>query len=120
VRRAHGSEHRAVAARSRHRSSATPLAGVYAALVVYASLYPFADWRYQGIMPWAFLASPLPRYWSGFDVAVNVLGYMPLGFLLALSALRSGRQAFTAAMAMLPAGSFDTSAAATCLSTQAV
>jgi VanZ family protein len=73
-----------------HKSSAWPLAAVYAGLVVYASLYPFADWRDQGIEPWAFLLAPLPKYWTGFDVAVNVAGYAPLGLLLALGALRSG------------------------------
>lgn len=73
-----------------HKTSAWPLALIYVALIVYASLYPFADWRNQGIEPWAFLASPLPRYWTGFDVAANALGYLPLGFLLALTALRTG------------------------------
>jgi VanZ family protein len=71
------------------RTSAWPLALVYAVLVVYASLYPFADWRDQGIAPWAFLTAPLPKYWTGFDVAINMAGYAPLGFLLALSAVRS-------------------------------
>ncbi|QHJ01559.1 VanZ family protein [Xylophilus rhododendri] len=61
------------------------------ALIVYASLYPFGEWRDQGIAPWAFLGAPLPRWWTGFDVTANVLGYAPLGFLLALAALRSGR-----------------------------
>ena len=74
-----------------HKTSAWPLALVYAALIVYASLYPFADFRDQGIHPLAFMAAPLPRYWTGFDVASNVLGYMPMGFLLALAFLRSGR-----------------------------
>ena len=60
-------------------------------LIVYASLYPFTDWRDQGISPLNFLAAPLPKYWTGFDVAANVAGYAPLGFLLALSALRSRR-----------------------------
>lgn len=73
-----------------HKTSAWPLALIYAALIVYASLYPFEGWRDQGIAPWAFLASPLPRYWTGFDVAANVAGYMPLGGLLALSAMRRG------------------------------
>ena len=73
-----------------HKSSAWPLALVYAGIIVYASLYPFADWRYQGIVPWAFLSSPLPKYWTGFDVTTNALGYAPLGFLLALGAVRSG------------------------------
>ncbi len=74
-----------------HKSAAWPLALIYMGLIVYASLYPFVDWRDQGIAPWAFLAAPLPRYWTGFDVATNVVGYAPLGGLLALSALRSGR-----------------------------
>lgn len=87
-----------------HKTSAWPLALVYVGLIVYASLYPFADWRYQGIVPWAFLSSPLPKYWTGFDVAINVMGYMPLGFLFTLSALRSGRARFAVVVATLAAG----------------
>lgn len=74
-----------------HKTSAWPLAWVYAGLIVYASLYPFADWRYQGVVPWDFLWVPWPQYWTGFDLTSNVLGYAPLGFLLALSALRTKR-----------------------------
>ncbi|MBA2963070.1 MULTISPECIES: VanZ family protein [Ramlibacter] len=74
------------------KTSAWPLAQAYAALIVYASLYPFSGWRDQGIASFAFLASPWPRYWTGFDVAANVLGYAPLGFLLALSVLRRGHR----------------------------
>jgi VanZ family protein len=74
-----------------HKTSAWPLSWVYIALVVYASLYPFAEWRDQGIAPWAFLSAPFPKYWTGFDVAINVVGYAPLGFLLALSVLRTRR-----------------------------
>ena len=75
-----------------HKTSAWPLALAYMALIVYASLYPFAGWRDQGIGPWLFLASPWPKYWTGFDVAANVAGYAPLGFLLALSFLRRGHE----------------------------
>ena len=64
---------------------------MYAVLIVYASLYPFADWRNQGIEPWAFIATPISRYWTGFDVGVNIVGYVPLGGLLALGMLRSRR-----------------------------
>lgn len=78
-------------ARQVQKTSAWPLALSYFGLIVYASLYPFADWRDQGIVPWAFLWAPLPRYWTGFDLASNVLGYVPAGFLLALSAWRTGR-----------------------------
>ncbi len=74
-----------------HKSAAWPLALVYMVLIVYASLYPFADWRDQGIVPWAFLSAPVPQYWTVFDVGINVVGYAPLGGLLALSALRTGR-----------------------------
>ncbi len=72
------------------RTSARPLALVYSALVVYASLYPFADWRDQGIAPWAFLSAPMSQYWTAFDVFSNALGYLPFGFLVALTVLRGG------------------------------
>jgi VanZ family protein len=70
---------------------ALPLALVYCGLVAYASLYPFVDWQSRGVMPWAFVMSPLPKYWSGFDVAINVLGYIPLGFLFAVAWRGAGR-----------------------------
>ncbi|MGE4242899.1 VanZ family protein [Ramlibacter sp.] len=74
-----------------HKTSAWPLSLAYAALVVYASLYPFSGWHDQGISPLAFLRSPLPpKYWTGFDVMANLAGYAPLGVLLALSFLRRG------------------------------
>jgi VanZ family protein len=73
-----------------HKTSAWPLALVYGCLIVYASLYPFSNWRDQGVDPWFFLTAPLPKYWTTFDVVANVLGYMPLGFFLTLSALRTG------------------------------
>lgn len=78
---------------SAHKTSAWPLGQAYMALIVYASLYPFDDWRIQGIAPWAFLSSPWPRYWTGFDVLANIAGYAPLGFLLALTILRRVRRA---------------------------
>ena len=73
----------------RHKTTALPLALAYAALIVYASLYPFAEWRDQGIAPWAFLTAPWPKYWTAFDFITNVVGYMPLGFLAALTVLRT-------------------------------
>ncbi len=93
---------------SPHRTTAWPLALVYTALAVYASLYPFADWRDQGVLPWAYLTAPLPKYWVGFDVAINLLGYAPLGFLLALGALRTGQTRWAVALAV--AGAFALSA----------
>src|SRR4051812_48354455 len=72
-----------------HKTSAWPLSQAYVALIVYASLYPFSEWRGQGGAPWAFLGSPIPpKYWTGFDIWSNLAGYLPLGFLLVLSFLR--------------------------------
>ena len=73
-----------------HKTSAWPLSGAYSLLVVYASLYPFSGWRDQEIPPWDFLFAAWPRYWTAFDLLANVLGYVPLGFLLALSFIRRG------------------------------
>ncbi|MBT2323782.1 VanZ family protein [Variovorax paradoxus] len=78
---------------TQHKSAALPLALAYAALIVYASLYPFADWRDQGIAPWAYLAAPWPKYWTGFDFGVNVAGYLPFGFLAAIEVLRTRPEA---------------------------
>ncbi|MFC5302169.1 VanZ family protein [Azospira restricta] len=61
------------------------LALAYTALVVYASLHPFAGWRDLGISPLAFLDAGWPRWWTGFDLATNVLVYVPLGYLLTLA-----------------------------------
>jgi VanZ family protein len=76
--------------RPRHHSSAAPLAAIFAALVVYASLYPFDDWRALNASPFAFLVLPPTRWWTAFDVSVNVLGYMPLGAVLFGALVRSG------------------------------
>ena len=80
-----------------------PLALAFICLIIYASLYPFADWRNQGISPLIFLTASLPRYWSGFDVAANVLGYAPLGFLLTVASLRSGHVKWAMVLAVLGA-----------------
>lgn len=71
---------------------------LYALLTIYASLYPLEGWRDLGLSPVAYLGSPWPRYVTGFDVAVNVLGYLPYGFLgvLALNPRMRGIAAFAA------------------------
>jgi VanZ family protein len=72
------------------RTSAWPLAVLYAGLIAYASLYPFTGWRVQGVEPWSWVWAPWPQYWTGFDMWSNFVGYMPLGALLAVAALRLG------------------------------
>ncbi len=72
------------------RTTAWTLAWLCVLVIVYASLYPFEDWRNQEIAPWSFIDAPWPKHFSSFDVWSNVLGYAPLGFWLSLAALRSG------------------------------
>jgi len=68
------------------------LAICYLVLIVYASLHPFSGWRAPSISPLIFLETTWPRYWTIFDLAINVIAYMPMGFLMAQSVGRySGR-----------------------------
>jgi VanZ family protein len=66
------------------RFSRYALAG-YGLLILYASLYPFSEWRWQGLMPLDFMLAPEPRYITASDLLINVGGYLPLGYLLARS-----------------------------------
>ncbi len=88
----------------RHRSSAVPLTWLYVALIVYASLYPFAGWRVPGVGPLDFMLLGWPHWWTWFDLISNLLGYMPLGFLLFVALIRSGRPAGRAAWLASAAG----------------
>ncbi len=57
----------------------------YLLLIIYASWYPFSGWRDSGLPLFTFLNLVKQRYWTGFDVGVNIFGYAPLGMLLVLS-----------------------------------
>ncbi len=73
------------------RSTANALALAYAALVVYASLYPFEGWRWSTPAGWADpLGLPWVPWGDEFDLWSNLLGYVPFGLLLAIGRLRSG------------------------------
>jgi VanZ family protein len=71
------------------RPRASPVARAallaYLLLIVYASWFPFTGWRSSGLSPFAFLNLQPQRYWTGFDVMVNIVGYMPLGVLMVLA-----------------------------------
>lgn len=70
-------------------SSAVPLAALWVALIVYASLYPFGPWRepVAGWSPWpAWRAQGI----TPFELWSNVAGYLPLGALLLVAARRYG------------------------------
>ncbi|MFL6656981.1 MAG: VanZ family protein [Massilia sp.] len=58
---------------------------VYLLLIIYASWFPFSGWRDTGLSPFAYVTPEMPRYWTVFDVVVNVIGYVPLGMLLVLA-----------------------------------
>jgi VanZ family protein len=74
----------------RVRSSAVPLAWAYLALIVYASLYPFTGWRWPPGQELADLAAlPWPRYFPKFDIFANLAGYLPMGALMVLAAVRN-------------------------------
>ena len=73
------------------RSSAVPLALAWAALIVYASLFPFGGWRWPpGVWAWEMLRLPWPRYFIPFDIYSNLLAYAPLGLLVCIARLRHG------------------------------
>ncbi|MCZ2290373.1 MAG: VanZ family protein [Burkholderiales bacterium] len=77
----------------RHRSLAVPLALAMVALVAYASLHPFTGWRWPaGSDPATLLTLPWPPWETPLDETLNFLGYLPLGLLIAVAAMRSGWQ----------------------------
>ena len=75
------------------------LFAVYTLLTIYASLHPLEGWHDVVASPFAYLGAPWPRLISGFDVAVNILGYMPYGFLCvaAMYPRKTGLPAFAVA-----------------------
>jgi VanZ family protein len=92
-------------ARGGQRSSAVPLGLAWAAVIVYASLFPFAGWRWPpGMAGWELLRLPWPRYFIAFDIFSNLLAYAPLGLLVCLARLRHGAALAAALAAAVAAG----------------
>lgn len=72
----------ALQVRSTALSFVTLAASGYAVVVVIASLVPFSGWRMPDTETlWALLLA-WPRYFSQADMFLNVLGYLPLGWLV--------------------------------------
>ena len=67
------------------------LALAFLGSVVVTTLYPFGPWLSRPGPALDFLFQGLPRYWTGFDVASNLLAYVLLGVLLRVSAIGSRR-----------------------------
>jgi VanZ family protein len=77
---------------AKHRSSAAPLAWIYAGLIFYASLYPFSEWMVPAQLSFLGLGNiPWPQHRASiFDFIANLLGYMPLGALVFGALVRGG------------------------------
>ena len=58
---------------------------VYLLVVIDASLYPFSGWRDLGWSPYAYLSADWFPHALPFDLIVNGVGYLPLGFVAALA-----------------------------------
>jgi VanZ family protein len=81
------------------RRPAALAAAALAALVLYASLFPFEGWRWPpGSTLTELLVLPWPRYRPPFDLWTNFFGYLPLGLLLALAWRRGGAALLAAAV----------------------
>jgi VanZ family protein len=65
------------------------LAGLYALLIVYASLESLSGWMAPLPGTPFFLFAPWPPRFTRFDVAINVLAYAPFGFFVALAGRRT-------------------------------
>ncbi len=63
----------------------TLLTAGYVLFIVYGSLSPFSGWREQGLSFVDVLRTPLVMTFTTFDAVVNVLAYIPLGFLVGLA-----------------------------------
>ena len=74
----------------------------YALLIVYASLYPLSGWQDRGDNPLGFLAATWPRYFTAFDLATNLIAYIPFGFLCASVPGARDRPFATCVLAALP------------------
>ena len=90
-----------------HRSAAWPLTWVAVALVVYATLHPLTGWQWPASHSFTWVL-PKHRHEVANDLVGNILGYLPLGLILCLAHLRSGRSALWAVpLTLLPASALS-------------
>lgn len=92
-------------AAGRPASAARYLVLAYALLIINGSLHPFSGWRDPGVPLLDFLHGGWPRWYTWFDLAMNVAAYLPLGFL-AVPALRPWLKPGWAALAAVALGWF--------------
>ena len=68
--------------------------------MVYASGQPFRGWRVPPPDVARFLTAPWPRYVTLEDILINIVAYVPVGFLLALALRPHARTHRAAGLAM--------------------
>ncbi len=85
---------------SEHRSAAWPLTWVAVALVAYATLHPLTGWHWPDSHAFTWLL-PKHSHEVANDLVSNILGYLPLGLIMCLAHLRSGRSALWAVVLTL-------------------
>jgi VanZ family protein len=75
---------------ARHQATRLPqyFAVLYGMMIVYASLEPFSGWMAPIPGTPFFLFAPIPTRFTRFDVLINVIAYVPLGFFVALVGVR--------------------------------
>ena len=75
----------------------------YTLFIMYGSLSPFSGWREQGFNFIDVLRSPFQFTYTAFDAVINLLSYLPFGFLVGLTG-RARFGALTSVMIGLCAG----------------
>src|SRR5260370_21535229 len=80
-------------------------------MIVYASLEPFSGWMAPLPGTQFFLFAPWPARFTRYDIAINVIAYIPFGFFVALTGRHTRaaiRFAMASAMAALLSAAMET------------
>ena len=96
-----------VDARSRGTRLPQYFALLYGVMIVYASLEPFSGWMAPLPGTPFFLFAPWPARFTRYDIAINVVAYIPFGFFVAMTG-RHTRLAIATAMAALLSATIET------------
>ena len=84
---------------------------LYGVMIVYASLEPFSGWMAPLPGTPFFLFAPWPARYARYDLAINVVAYIPFGFFVALTGRHTraaARFAIATAMAALLSAAMET------------
>jgi VanZ family protein len=100
-----------VDARSRGTQLPQYFAILYGVMIVYASLEPFSGWMAPLPGTPFFLFAPWPARFTRYDIAINVVAYVPFGFFVAMTGRHTRaatRFAIATAMAALLSATMET------------